>query len=312
MGVFRLSNTNLFKTICFSCGTYGHVQENFPKLNPNVDSAPPAAAPSTNTPHPTGNEAFGPCWFVERCQRRSPRKPSELSSINSVSILRSPVINNLMDPNPKPVKSSKQSLFGNPSLFPTVLRECERPVTPGSSQQSHRIHMPAINLDIAKHTTIILLENDDPHILWDHLAIASSTSSTNVLPPSDPPILTTMKPGYSKMLRPWRLMHLMGLKRPLIHAPSGSRATHVIATLGFPNSFRVEAAGFSGGLWLYWYNTVDIEVLVTHFQFIHCHMRCKSDNALFEATLVEVGNIMMTIREWSGIVGFPPRISLPH
>ncbi|KAK8972553.1 hypothetical protein V6N11_051217 [Hibiscus sabdariffa] len=192
MGVFRLSNTNLFKTICFSCGTYGHVQENFPKLNPNVDSAPPAAAPSTNTPHPTGNEAFGPCC---------------------------PVINNLMDPNPKPVKSSKQSLFGNPSLFPTVLRECERPVTPGSSQQSHRIHMPAINLDIAKHTTIILLENDDPHILWDHLAIASSTSSTNVLPPSDPPILTTMKPGYSKMLRPWRLMHLMGLKRPLIHAP---------------------------------------------------------------------------------------------
>ncbi|KAK8504486.1 hypothetical protein V6N12_017766 [Hibiscus sabdariffa] len=71
------------QTICFSCGTYGHVQENFPKLNPNVDSAPPAAAPSTNTPHPTENEAFGPWLVVERCQRRSPRKPSELSSINS-------------------------------------------------------------------------------------------------------------------------------------------------------------------------------------------------------------------------------------
>ncbi|KAK8622067.1 hypothetical protein V6N13_097694 [Hibiscus sabdariffa] len=76
---------------------------------------------------------------------------------------------------------------------------------------------------------------------------------------------------------------IVGIVEPRI---SGPRAAHVIAMLGFPNSFRVEAVGFAGGLWLCWYNTVDVEVLVTHFQFIHCRVLYKSGNILLEATLV--------------------------
>ncbi|KAL4313287.1 hypothetical protein GQ457_01G024410 [Hibiscus cannabinus] len=174
------------QTLCFSCSTYGHVQENFPKLNPNVDSAPPAAAPSTNTPHPTENEAFRP-WMVVKDvnvvvqgnHQNSHQSTLEDPIVESdaqgqrttntvthpVSILRSPVINNLMDPNLKPMKSKQAIPIRKPltlSHGPTRMR---MPVTPGSSHQSHPISHASINLDIAKHTTIILSENDDPHIL---------------------------------------------------------------------------------------------------------------------------------------------------
>ena len=38
---------------------------------------------------------------------------------------------------------------------------------------------------------------------------------------------------------------------------------------GFDNSHRVEAVGFSGGIWLLWQNVIEVEVLINHWQFIH-------------------------------------------
>ncbi|KAK8639521.1 hypothetical protein V6N13_137896 [Hibiscus sabdariffa] len=46
---------------------------------------------------------------------------------------------------------------------------------------------------------------------------------------------------------------------------SGLRVDSVISALGFPHSHRVEAIGFSGGIWVAWYDTVLVDILITHF-----------------------------------------------
>ncbi|KAK8481764.1 hypothetical protein V6N12_074477 [Hibiscus sabdariffa] len=53
-------------TVCFSCGTYGHVKENCPKLNLTVVPDPPIISAPTNAPHPTEKEDFRPWMVVER------------------------------------------------------------------------------------------------------------------------------------------------------------------------------------------------------------------------------------------------------
>ncbi|GMJ07488.1 hypothetical protein HRI_004418000 [Hibiscus trionum] len=67
---------------------------------------------------------------------------------------------------------------------------------------------------------------------------------------------------------------------------SGRRADSVIASLGFPNSHRVEAAGFSGGIWLAWYDTISVEVLFNHLQFVHFCISGKADGHSVLATTV--------------------------
>ncbi|KAL4379850.1 hypothetical protein GQ457_02G019350 [Hibiscus cannabinus] len=62
--------------------------------------------------------------------------------------------------------------------------------------------------------------------------------------------------------------------RPLVVALfepriSGRRADIIIAKLGFQNSFRVEAHGFSGGIWLIWDDSIDLEVTHISNQFIN-------------------------------------------
>ncbi|KAK8658097.1 hypothetical protein V6N13_036309 [Hibiscus sabdariffa] len=67
---------------------------------------------------------------------------------------------------------------------------------------------------------------------------------------------------------------------------SGRRAGFVISALGFPNSHRVEANGFSGGIWVAWYDSVQVDILITHFQFLHFHITNKSLNSTLLATAV--------------------------
>ncbi|KAE8684600.1 hypothetical protein F3Y22_tig00111105pilonHSYRG00045 [Hibiscus syriacus] len=49
---------------------------------------------------------------------------------------------------------------------------------------------------------------------------------------------------------------------------SGVKAAFVIAKLDFPNSHHIEAKGFSGGLWLCWFNFIRIQVLIGDFNAI--------------------------------------------
>lgn len=48
----------------------------------------------------------------------------------------------------------------------------------------------------------------------------------------------------------------------------GRKANEVIAKLGFHSSHRVEAKGFSGGIWIAKKNTVKVNVIQIHPQFV--------------------------------------------
>ncbi|KAL4324684.1 hypothetical protein GQ457_11G014580 [Hibiscus cannabinus] len=50
---------------------------------------------------------------------------------------------------------------------------------------------------------------------------------------------------------------------------SGRQADKVIKLSGFELSFRVEAHGFSGGIWVLWRDTVRFDILVVSNQFVH-------------------------------------------
>lgn len=50
---------------------------------------------------------------------------------------------------------------------------------------------------------------------------------------------------------------------------SGIRANELIKKSGFVKSHRVEAIGYSRGIWLLWRDLLDVEVVFNHKQFIH-------------------------------------------
>lgn len=46
---------------------------------------------------------------------------------------------------------------------------------------------------------------------------------------------------------------------------SGPKAVNVIRRIGFSNSHRVEARGFSGGIWVLWKSSFDVLMEVNNF-----------------------------------------------
>ncbi|GMI99700.1 hypothetical protein HRI_003639300 [Hibiscus trionum] len=91
-------------------------------------------------------------------------------------------------------------------------------------------------------------------------------------------ILTAAR-QYIRVYRP----DIFGIVEPRI---SGSRADFVVGSLGFPLSHRIEALGFSGGIWLCWRDTVHVTILLQHFQFLHCEVTCRHTGFSFFLTLV--------------------------
>ncbi|KAJ4842578.1 hypothetical protein Tsubulata_038315 [Turnera subulata] len=66
---------------------------------------------------------------------------------------------------------------------------------------------------------------------------------------------------------------------------SGRKAANVIRRLGYTNSHRVDARGYSGGIWVLWNEReVGINILLDHTQFIH--MQACLNGATFLATAI--------------------------
>ncbi|KAG6420800.1 hypothetical protein SASPL_117339 [Salvia splendens] len=75
--------------------------------------------------------------------------------------------------------------------------------------------------------------------------------------------------GALKTLIRMRNLHVIALFEPRI---SGIQADRTIRRIGLPNSYREEANGFSGGIWLLWDDHWHIEILETTSQYIHCRI----------------------------------------
>ncbi|GMJ06883.1 hypothetical protein HRI_004357500 [Hibiscus trionum] len=67
---------------------------------------------------------------------------------------------------------------------------------------------------------------------------------------------------------------------------SGPKADDFIRRSGFTSSFRVEATGFSGGIWVLWKDIVQVDIIVVSDQFIHAICADISGNNRFHITFV--------------------------
>ncbi|KAA3459207.1 reverse transcriptase [Gossypium australe] len=89
---------------------------------------------------------------------------------------------------------------------------------------------------------------------------------------------------------------------------SGKKANYIIEQLGFNFSHRVEAVGFSGSIWVGWKDSVRIQILQNHPQFILLHVNDYVPNNSFFITFV-YGSADMSKRKilWDGL-----KFAMPH
>ncbi|KAH9716124.1 reverse transcriptase domain-containing protein [Citrus sinensis] len=75
---------------------------------------------------------------------------------------------------------------------------------------------------------------------------------------------------------------------------SGRKADNFIKASGFDRSHRVEAVGFSGGIWLLWRDQFDVEIVLNHKQFVH--LKISSKNVLTSWVTAVYASLVPVIR----------------
>ena len=50
---------------------------------------------------------------------------------------------------------------------------------------------------------------------------------------------------------------------------SGQKADNFIWGCGFKRSYKIEAVGFSGGIWILWRDFITVKITLNHKQFVH-------------------------------------------
>ncbi|XP_024041873.1 uncharacterized protein LOC127898857 [Citrus sinensis] len=92
---------------------------------------------------------------------------------------------------------------------------------------------------------------------------------------------------------------------------SGVKADEFIKKSGFDYSHRVEAVGFSGGIWLLWRSSIEVEVLINHRQFIHFKI-CRNNVFVSWVTAVYASpNPMLRRQLWCHMENLAPLIQEP-
>ncbi|KAK8554852.1 hypothetical protein V6N13_118533 [Hibiscus sabdariffa] len=91
----------------------------------------------------------------------------------------------------------------------------------------------------------------------------------------------------------------------------GCKGDHLIASLGFPYSHRIEANRFSGGIWIVWFESVKVDILLNHFQFVYFRITDKRCGSSSLATVI-YGSPNATKRKalWSNLRLLAPSIHL--
>ncbi|KAK8627907.1 hypothetical protein V6N13_135504 [Hibiscus sabdariffa] len=311
--------------ICFHCGLYGHLQGSCPATcqSSNVDEH--SVSPITKQ-QLAEECSFGPWMMVERKQRKPLSKQNDPSNSSSSPFLQGSRFNLLSDaingdgnapaipsepladvpihqvrsaasiPRAKPRSKGKMHVSSKPvksvSLRKTlVFNFFDFSVLARNPNRASSSNIPP--LDPTKHMAVVVDENLDPNI---GVLPATSPMSDHTPPIACREAVRQLRcwnnfrgygdwcflPAAKQLLRDYKL-DLVVFVEPRI---SGRRADSIIASLRFPHSHRVEAAGFSGGIWLAWYDSVSVDIISNHFQFIHCHITEKASRNSVYATAV--------------------------
>ncbi|KAI9080033.1 hypothetical protein K1719_037966 [Acacia pycnantha] len=90
--------------------------------------------------------------------------------------------------------------------------------------------------------------------------------------------------GVTSLIRDVKFRYKLDMVVILEPRISGRNADRVIKSWGFRHSVRMEAEGFSGGIWLLWeLDDLIVDVKIMDEQFIHCKLHFGGEEMLFTA-----------------------------
>ncbi|KAL4376038.1 hypothetical protein GQ457_02G035350 [Hibiscus cannabinus] len=160
-----------------------------------------------------------------------------------------------------------------------------------------RISALTLELDQAKQTehegltsTLARIVSDPVHVTWHENS--SFTKEGN----------DTMQENQSH--------DVFALMEPRI---SGSVADAFIRKSGYAYSYRVEASGFSGGIWVMWRNTVYLDILAVSRQFVHGFCTPTNGDPSFFVTFVYASpNVAQRCSLWNRLKALEPDVGWPQ
>lgn len=86
-------------------------------------------------------------------------------------------------------------------------------------------------------------------------------------------------PRLIKEIRRSYVVHVLIIIEPRV---SGSRANNIVSKLGFNKCHRIEAEGFSEGIWILLDdNFIEIEIISTTGQVLHSHLTIRNGGVNF-------------------------------
>ncbi|KAI9070607.1 hypothetical protein K1719_047434 [Acacia pycnantha] len=90
--------------------------------------------------------------------------------------------------------------------------------------------------------------------------------------------------GVAAVIRDFKFIYKVDMLVILEPRISGNHASKVIKSWVFKKSERVEAEGFSGGIWLLWdFDEMVVDVKIRDEQFLHCEVKLGGEAMLFTA-----------------------------
>ncbi|XP_028805882.1 uncharacterized protein LOC114760757 [Neltuma alba] len=93
---------------------------------------------------------------------------------------------------------------------------------------------------------------------------------------------------------------------------SGLKEDRVIKKIGMYRSHKVEANGFSGGIWVLWSSLTKIKVLKNHQQFIHCCVNLINQRQSFLFTAIYASpKPQWRVNLWSDLSSIAPDSNEP-
>ncbi|WCJ40291.1 DNAse I-like superfamily protein [Euphorbia peplus] len=92
---------------------------------------------------------------------------------------------------------------------------------------------------------------------------------------------------------------------------SGRIADSVIKKIGFDFSHRVEAIGYSGGIWTLWNNLFSIKIVASSWQFVHMQVHSPFTDTFFFTAVYGSPNPVRRINLWEGLKSMAPQTRGP-
>ncbi|KAJ4828461.1 hypothetical protein Tsubulata_018168 [Turnera subulata] len=119
------------------------------------------------------------------------------------------------------------------------------------------------------------------------------------------------KPQFLTTLAEWMRQYKPAIVVIVEPRISGHQADRVIHRLGFSRSYRVDARGFAGGIWLLWMEErVDVSVVFCHTQFIHARVT-NSTESFFLTVVYGSPHEKWHKYLWSNLEVLAPGLSAP-